>query len=103
MSTGSLLPFQLGGSVTVAAVSSTSASAALPTIGDVVVVSNLAAAPAYVALGQAASIGGASSIVVLPMQKRVLNCNAFVSSVSAVLVAGSGAVVFEVGVGTVFS
>jgi acyl-[acyl carrier protein]--UDP-N-acetylglucosamine O-acyltransferase len=103
MSTGSLQPFQLSGSVTIATNSTSSTSAILPSIGDVLVVSNLNNAPAFVAIGQHAVIGGASSLVVLPMQKRVLNTNAFVSMVSAILTAGSGSVVFEVGVGTVFS
>jgi hypothetical protein len=103
MSTGSLLPFQLSGSVTIAAVSTGSTTATLPTYGDVIVVSNLNNAPVYIALGQPADIGGANSIVILPMQKRVLNTNAFVKIVSAILTAGSGNVVFEVGVGTVFS
>jgi len=103
MSTGSLLPFQLAGSLTIAAVSTGSTSAQLPAVGDVIVVSNLNNAAAFVALGQPAVVGGPSSIVVLPMQKRVLNSNAFVSTVSAILTVGNGNVVFEVGVGTVFS
>jgi hypothetical protein len=103
MSTGSLLPFQLAGSVTILATSTASTSAPLPIFGDVIAVSNLNNTPAYISLGQTAVVGGASSVVVLPMQMRVLNSSAFVSIVSAILTAGSGNVVFEVGVGTVFS
>ena len=47
-------------------------------------------------------IGGASSLCVLPMSRRVVNCNAFITNVSALLSGGTGNVVFEVGVGTVF-
>jgi hypothetical protein len=101
MSTGSTQPFQLAGATTISA-STTAASASLPAVGDVVVVTNLADAPCYVALGQAASVGGVYSAVLRAGDRRVLACNQYVPSVSAVLASGTGSIVFEVGTGTVF-
>ncbi len=100
MSTGSVAPFALAGSVTIAA-TTTATTAACPPAGDVVVITNLASSAAYVSLSQPAAVGGVNCAVVLPGQKRIMAINIYVDAVSAVLVSGSGSVVFEVGTGAV--
>ena len=105
MAVGSVQPFILSGAVSVAATGSVGVgSLPLGAVGDVMVVTNTSAAAAYVAFGgNVAAIGGSSTSVILPGSKRVFAWNAYMAGASVLLASGTGAVVFELGSGTVFS
>lgn len=91
--------FRLSASVSVAVPIGAPASAELVGLGNVVQITNPNNTVAYVAFGAGAqaAIGGQSSVVILPMSSRRFTYFESMRMVSAILLAGSGIVVFEVG------
>lgn len=100
MSSGSINPFQPSSTTAIAA-STASANAALPVAGDVVVVTNTAAALAYVKFGMDVSVqASASDMPVLPNSRVLLRCGHLTAYCAAILASGSGAVLFTRGNGS---
>jgi hypothetical protein len=94
-----LAPFQQAGSVSLSA-STSSVGAVLPAQADTLVVTNTAAAPAWIILGSSntpptASVG--SGFPVQPGAQRVIGVSPLILSVAAILTSGSG----EIGTGSI--
>lgn len=100
MSVGTTSPFRPTGTVTLSA---TAASASVPLTGggDTVVVTNLAATPAYVRFGGDASVvASVTDMPVLPNSRVILSINSLIAYGAAVLSSGSGSVLFTRGDGS---
>ncbi len=100
MASGSITPFRPSGT---ASLNATTSSAAVPLAGggDSVVVTNTSASLAYVRFGADPSVSAA--IIDMPVManaKVMLAVNSLVTYAAAVLVAGSGAVLFTRGDGS---
>ena len=102
MSTGSISAFAQSGVVTLAA-STTSAGAALAGTGDTVLVSNPAAAVAWVALsggsGPPTAVVG-TGYPVLPGARRLIASAMTVTQAAVILTTGTGNVYVETGSGS---
>lgn len=103
MSMGSTQPFRPGGTVQLAA-STTSASVPLSGGGESVLIYNASSAVAFVRFGVGAGIAASSADTPVPPASRMLMHlgGPFVTSAAALLSAGSGAVFFSRGDGTVY-
>lgn len=99
MANGSLTAFQPTGTATLAAGTSTT-SIALVGGGDSVVVTNTAAALAYVRFGADHTVAATNAdMPVQPGARVILGVNALISNAAAVLASGSGSVLFTRGHG----
>ncbi len=100
MAIGSTQPFRPAGTVSLAAGTS-SASVALTGSGETVVVTNTAAALAFVRFGADPSVSASSiDMPVLPGARVMLAANSLITYASALLVGGSGNVLFTTGDGS---
>lgn len=100
MSSGSMSPFQPNTTVVLSA-SSVSTNLQLPAKGETMLVTNLAASPAYVRFGADSSLQATSSDTpVLPNSRILLRCGPLVSYCAAILISGSGSVLFTRGDGS---
>jgi len=109
MSTGSTQPFNPAATVSLAATTasqSVSSGIAAPSSGvggpDAVLVYNASASVAFVAFGNGAATAKLASYPVPPGGSRLIAINGNINFASAVLLAGTGAVYFSFGTGTVF-
>ena len=101
MATGSIKPF-VPSSTTSVAGTTTSSNVALPAGGESVVVTNTATSVAYVRFGANAAVSAsASDMPVLPNSRVLLGVNPLISYAAAVLVAGTGSVLFTRGDGSI--
>ncbi|MGC8474767.1 MAG: hypothetical protein ACP5NP_00295 [Acetobacteraceae bacterium] len=97
---GSTQPFRPSGTVSLAA-GSASTSVALAGGGETVVVTNTAAALAYVRFGADPSVSAsARDMPVLPGARVMLAANPLITYAAAILSAGTGAVLFTRGDGS---
>lgn len=100
MSLGSTSPFRPTGTVAVSA-TTTSTNAQLAGGGDTVVVTNLAASPAYIRFGGDPSVTASSSdMPVLQNSRAILAVNSLITYAAAVLSSGTGSVLFTRGDGS---
>ena len=100
MAIGSTQPFRPAGTVSLAAGTS-SASVALTGSGETVVVTHTAAALAFVRFGADPSVSASSiDMPVLPGARVMLAANSLITYASALLVGGSGNVLFTTGDGS---
>jgi hypothetical protein len=100
MPIGSVTPFRPTGTVNLAS-GTTSVSVALSGGGDSVVVTNTAAAIAYVRFGADPSVTASTAdMPVLPNSHVMLAVNSLISYAAVILTAGSGAVLFTRGDGS---
>jgi hypothetical protein len=100
MAIGSVTPFRPTGTVSISA-NTTSASVQLAGGGDTVVITNTTSALAYVRFGADPSVAASSAdMPVLPNTRAVLAVNSLICYASALLVSGSGAVLFTRGDGS---
>jgi len=100
MAVGSVTPFRPTGTVSLSA-SSSSASMLLMGGGDSVVVTNTSSSLAYVRFGADPTVSAsAADMPVMANSKVTLSVNSLVSYAAAMLVAGSGAVLFTRGDGS---
>ncbi len=100
MAIGSVMPFRPTGTVSLSA-GTTSASVTLAGGGDSVVVTNLASSLAYIRFGGDSSVtASAADMPVLPNGRVMLGVNSLISYGAAVLVSGSGSVLFSRGDGS---
>jgi hypothetical protein len=97
---GMTAPLRVSGNVVIAA-STVSASAPLAGAGDVVLVTNLAASPAFVAFG-GSSIEAAPASIPVPAGGRLLLNIGFSTYAAAVLASGTGNVHFTSGDGDTY-
>jgi hypothetical protein len=100
MAVGSITPFRPTGTVSLNA-STSSAAAQLAGGGDSVVVTNTSSSLAYVRFGADPSVSASiADMPVMANARVMLSVNGLVSYGAAVLVAGSGAVLFTRGDGS---
>ena len=100
MATGSITPFRATGTVSLTSGTS-SGSVALAGGGESVVVTNITSSLAYVRFGADASVAASSAdMPVMANAKVMLSVNSLVSYAAAVLVTGSGTVLFTRGDGS---
>jgi len=100
MAIGSIQPFGPAGTVSLAAATS-SASVALAGGGESVVVTNTAAALAFVRFGADPTVAAsAADMPVLPGARVMLAANPLITYAAAVLASGTGAVLFTRGDGS---
>ncbi len=100
MATGSITPFRPTGTVSLSA-STSSAVVPLTGGGDTVVVTNTASSLAYVDFGADSSTSASSAdMPVLPNSRVMLSVNGLVNYAAAILIAGTGAVLFTRGDGS---
>lgn len=100
MAMGSTSPFRPTGTAGLSA-STTSASVQLVGGGESVVVTNLAGSLAYVRFGGDPTVAASSSdMPVLPNARVMLSVNSLIGYAAAVLVSGSGNVLFSRGDGS---
>ena len=100
MAIGSTQPFRPAGTVSLAA-GTGSGNVALAGGGESVVVTNTAAALAYVRFGADPSVAAtAADMPVLPGARVMLAANPLITYAAAVLVSGSGSVLFTRGDGS---
>jgi hypothetical protein len=101
MATGSVQPLRVSGTAVVAA-STTSANVQLAGAGDSVLVTNLAAAPAFVAFGTDATVTAAQASIAVPAGQRLLLSIGLASWAAAVLASGTGNISFSRGDGSAY-
>jgi len=100
MATGSITPFRPTGTVSLSA-GTTSASVQLAGGGDSVVVTNTAAAIAYVRFGADPSVAAsAADMPILPNAQAMPGVNFLIKYAAAVLASGSGAILLTRGDGS---
>ena len=100
MASGSIGPFRPTGTVGVLA-NGTSASVTLAGGGDSIVVTNTSSSLAYVRFGSDLTVAASSAdMPVLPLGHVVLSINSLISTAAAILVAGSGNILFTRGDGS---
>ena len=100
MAIGSIQPFRPTGTVSLAAGTS-SANVALAAGGESVVVTNTAAALAFVRFGADPTVAAsAADMPVLPGARVMLAANPLITYAAAVLASGTGAVLFTRGDGS---
>lgn len=100
MASGSITPFRATGTASLNA-TTTSTSVTLTGGGDSIVVTNLSASLAYVRFGSDPTVSASNAdMPVLPNTKVMLAANSLVVCAAAVLVAGSGTVLFTRGDGS---
>lgn len=100
MAIGSVTPFRPTGTASINA-NTISASVQLAGGGDTVVVTNTTGALAYVRFGADPSVAASSvDMPVLPTARAVLAVNSLICYASALLVSGSGTVLFTRGDGS---
>ena len=100
MPSGSILPFRPTGTVSVSA-SSTSNSVLLAGGGDSTVVTNTTSALAFVRFGADPSVVATTAdMPVLPNGRVMLAVNSLISYASAILISGTGTVLFTRGDGS---
>ena len=101
MSTGAITPFQPAFTVLLAA-STTPVNAALTGNGETMLVTNLSASPAYVKFSSDPAVQATTSDTpVLPNNRILLRCGPLVTFCAAVLISGTGSVLFTRGDGSV--
>jgi hypothetical protein len=98
MATGAVQPLRVSGTVVVAA-STASANAQLAGAGDSVLVTNLAAAPAFVAFGTDDTVTAAPASIAVPAGQRLLLSIGLSTYAAALLSTGTGSVSFSRGEG----
>jgi hypothetical protein len=101
MATGSVQPLRISGTAVVAA-STTSANTALAGAGDSVLVTNLAAAPAFVAFGTDATVTAVPTSIAVPAGQRLLLSIGLCTWAAAILSSGTGNVSFSRGDGSAY-
>jgi len=102
MSIGATQPFRPSGTVTLSA-STTSANITLPGAGEAVLVYNAAAATAFFRFGTDGTVAASTADTPLPPGGRMLvHAGNYAKTAAAVLAAGTGAVYFTRGDGTVY-
>ncbi len=99
MTVGSVNPFQPAGTVAIAA-TSTSASAALATKGDAVVVTNPTTSLAFVRVGNGPQTASASDLPVPGGTRAMIFAGPYVNQIGAVMPGGSGTLYATIGNGT---
>ena len=100
MAIGSISPFRPTGTVALAA-GTTPSSVQLTGGGEAVVVTNAAAALAYIRFGADLSVAASTlDMPVLPNSRAILSVNSLIGYASAVLVSGAGNVLFTRGDGS---
>ena len=101
MSTGAIQPFHPVASVTVVS-STVSANAPLQGSGGTILVTNLSSSLVYVSFGSDNTIQATNGdMPVLPNSKVLLSIGNLVSYAAALLISGSGSVLFTRGTGSV--
>ena len=101
MSTGAISPFQPTATVALAA-SASSSNTQMPGNGETALITNLASSPAYVRFGSDPGLQATTSDTpVLPNSRILLRCGPLVTYCAAVLISGSGSVLFTRGDGSI--
>jgi hypothetical protein len=105
MSTGSTLPFQPAGTVTIAATTA-SAAAAIPSTADTLLIFNSSASIAFIAIGGGGigspPLAAVTNFPIPPGGSRLIFCGTVSNVVAVVLSASTGAVYVSYGTGTVY-